>query len=232
MLETGKMTATTGEAISAYLRVYVSTGAATVDVPPTISIAGLVEDDIGVIQRNAASGDEVAVEMYNKPGTQLFKAAGAISGGALFYRAASGKVSATAAGAPLGRAVTPASGDGAVFEGQVFAQDIHTPRKITDPGNAGAISVATSGVCSLTSGGVGHTRTLAAPTFDGQRIVLAHDVDGGTVVITVAGVINETGNNTITLTDVDESIELVAVRKAGALRWQAIANVGATLSTV
>lgn len=233
MLDTGRMTATAGEAVSGlYLRVYVSTGAANTITPPTVSIAGISDDDLGVLPRVAASGDEVSVDLYNKPGTMNFQAAGAITGGALFYPAASGKVSATAAGAPIGRAVTPASGNGAIFEGQVFPRSPATPRRIADVASGSAISVAVSGTCAMTSTGA-DTRTLAAPTFEGQRIMLTHGVDGGSVAVTASTAINEAGNTVMTFTDAKEAIELEGVLLAatpGTMRWQVVGNTGVTLS--
>lgn len=204
-----------------------------------VVLAGVNDDGIGVSFQPggyagwATAGDRVSVAMFNKPGTHKMKVAGAITQNAFVYPAASGKISATANGAPIGMALEAASGDGSFIEvfhfaGARFPQD---PHKIPDPGTGAAIPVTASGVCNITTAGA-ETNTLAAPTFDGQRLVLNHDVDGGTRVITVAAAFNETGNNTITLTDVDECCELVAVRKAGALRWQVGWNVGCTLSTV
>lgn len=101
---------------------------------------------------------------------------------------------------------------------------------IADPGNAGAIPVTRSGVCSLTTGAA-DTRTLAIPTFIGQRLGLVVDVDGGTVVITSAQAINQAGNTIITMADLNDFIELVGVKCAGGvLRWRVAANDGAALS--
>lgn len=105
---------------------------------------------------------------------------------------------------------------------------------IADPGDAGAIPVTGSGTCLLTTGASGETRTLAIPTFVGQRLVIAHDVDGGgAAVVTVASEMNETGNNTMSFDDPGEAIELIAVRVSGALAWRgAVIGGGPTLSTV
>lgn len=97
---------------------------------------------------------------------------------------------------------------------------------ITDPGDAGAIAVTKSGTCNLTTGGAGETRTLAVPTFNGQRIALNLDVDGGgDCVITVASAYNQDGDTTITLNDAGDCVELVAVKIAGAFRWRESSNV-------
>ena len=233
MLDTAKMTATTGEAFSSlYLRVYVSTGAASVIAPPTVSIAGLYDEDIGVLPRVAASGDEVSIDLYGKSGTQMFHAAGAITGNAYFYRAASGKVSATPAGAPLGVAITPASGSGAIFEGRVFPK-ASGPVKVTDPGTAQAIPVPYADFdVMLTIGSAGaETNTLAIPKFVGQRARIFVDTVGtGTRAITVAAAINVTGNTIITFGEVRDYVELVGVTVGGSLMWQILTNVNGALS--
>lgn len=102
---------------------------------------------------------------------------------------------------------------------------------IADPGNAGAISVLRSGFCGLTSTG-SDTRTLAAPPFLGQEITLGHVVDGGSVVITVASAINQTGNNTITMASVRAFIILRSVLTGVTKVWCVVASDGASLSTV
>ncbi len=89
---------------------------------------------------------------------------------------------------------------------------------IPDPGDAGAIDVRQSGVVNLVTAGA-ETRTLAAPRFIGQRLLLNFDTDGGDCVVTVASYINVEEDNTITFADAGESIELVAVTVAGTLRW-------------
>lgn len=224
------LTATAGEAMSSlYLRVKLSSY--TAGSPPTIAIAGVTaEDDIGVTRTVAASGDEIGVELYGKAGTMLFNASAAISAGALIYPAASGKVSSTAVGEPIGYALELADGSGSIFEALVFPRP-RGPRKITDPGNAGAIPVTHSGACAITTAGA-ETRTLAAPTFDGQRLSISMDVDGGDGVLTVAAAINQTGNNTVTFNDAGDTIDLVAIRVAGVLRWKLVVNDGTSLSTV
>jgi hypothetical protein len=99
---------------------------------------------------------------------------------------------------------------------------------ITDPGNAGAIPVTADGVCNLTSAGA-ETRTLAIPTFQGQRLNLCMNVDGGDIVITVASAFNQATNTTITMNDAGDSVELVGVLIASALRWRLVYNDGCTL---
>lgn len=102
---------------------------------------------------------------------------------------------------------------------------------IADPGNAGAIPVTTSGYCPIVTAG-SETRTLAAPSFIGQELLLYIKTDGGTCVITVASAINQTGNNTITMADVRDVIRLVAIESGSSKVWHVVSNDGAALSTV
>lgn len=106
------------------------------------------------------------------------------------------------------------------------------PEIIPDPGNAGAIEVNRSGYCELTSAGA-ETRTLADPTFRGQILDLVFVSDGGDCVVTAASPVNQTGNNTITFTDVGEHTRLVGAYNAtDGWEWKTIVNDGAALTTV
>lgn len=102
---------------------------------------------------------------------------------------------------------------------------------IADPGDAGAIPVTASGVCAITTAG-SETRTLADPTVIGQQLMLCIAVDGGTAVITAASAVNQAGNNTITMAEVNDSVMLTAIKIGTALKWRVTANDGAALSTV
>lgn len=117
----------------------------------------------------------------------------------------------------------------AVNMGHDDMADLHNV--ITDPGDAGAIPVLTSGNCPLTTA-AGETRTLDDPTFAGQRLTLSLDVDGGDCVITAASAVNQTGNNTITMADAGDIFEVVAVDVGGSPKWRVAVNDGAALSTV
>jgi len=109
----------------------------------------------------------------------------------------------------------------------------HQPltRAIADPGNGEAIPVTTSGHVPLVTAG-SETRTLAVPSFVGQELLLYILTDGGTCVITVAAPINQTGNNTITMADANDSIRLHAIQDGANRRWRVVCNDGAALSTV
>jgi len=128
-------------------------------------------------------------------------------------------------------------GDVTINRSLTVTGDLLAPQLVTeeidDPGDAGAIPVASSGSCMLTSGGSGETRTLAIPAFVGQRLNIGFDTDGGgDIVITVAQPVNQTGNNTLTGQDAGDHISLEAITVGGAYRWRVLANDGFALSTV
>jgi len=102
---------------------------------------------------------------------------------------------------------------------------------LADPGNAGAIPVTDSGHCDLVTTGA-QTRTLAAPTYLGQLLLVSLKTDGGNCVITCATTVNQTGNNTITLDDAGDAVLLVAKANGSNKRWSVVSNDGCTLSTV
>ena len=107
---------------------------------------------------------------------------------------------------------------------------------IPDPGNAGAIPVATSGFVALETTAAAQTRTLAAPTYRGQRLMIRLATVGvpgtDTIVLACATTLNAAGNNRATFTAVGNSVELVATEVGAALLWRAVANRSVTLSTV
>ncbi len=104
-------------------------------------------------------------------------------------------------------------------------------RAIADPGNGNAIPVTASGYVALVTGGA-ETRTLAAPTFVGQEIVLYMKTNGGNCTVTCTTTINETGNNTIIFANTGEAVRLFAVEEGATIRWRMAVADGAGLSTV
>lgn len=102
---------------------------------------------------------------------------------------------------------------------------------IVDPGNTGAIPVNRSGYCNIVTGGA-ETRTIAAPTVEGQQLLLVSKTHVGNAVVTVASTINSTGNNTITISAAGQNILLAGVISGSTLRWMVVANDGTALSTV
>lgn len=152
--------------------------------------------------------------------------------------AGTGAATTTSSGNTFGGFVQEAAATGAAT---VSARLINVPSSlivnnvtttaIADPGNAGAIPVTGSGYVPIVTAG-SETRTLAAPTFIGQELVLYVKTDGGTCVITVASAINQTGNNTITMAEVRDVIKLVAIESGASKVWHVVSNDGAALSTV
>ena len=103
---------------------------------------------------------------------------------------------------------------------------------IADPGDAGAIPVTDSGEVEIVSTTIGgETRTLAAPTYAGQLLLVSFKTDGGTVVIAVATTVNQTGNNRITLDDAGDAVLLAGKVNGSNKRWSVVSNDGATLAT-
>lgn len=96
-------TMTAAEAINAHLRVKLNTTLGQV------AIAGAGEPHMGVMAQGTASGSRGEVRLRKHMGTQVMIAAAAIAVGDLVYGAASGKVSGTVYGAPIGRAKTAAT---------------------------------------------------------------------------------------------------------------------------
>lgn len=102
---------------------------------------------------------------------------------------------------------------------------------IADPGASGAIPVTKSGHVELVSAAA-ETRTLAAPSFNGQQLLISLKTDGGDVVLTVATTVNQSANNTVTFNDAGDAVLLVAKQNGSNLRWAVQMNDGAALSTV
>lgn len=126
------------------------------------------------------------------------------------------------------------AGSGVTIDSLLIQDGSVQPADIADPGDAGAIPVVASGVCHLVTAGA-ETRTLADPTVTGLRLTLYFLTDGGNCVVTATSPLNGTGNNTITLADADESVDMVSVRDgASSYAWRVVGtdfNTGA-LSTV
>ena len=104
------------------------------------------------------------------------------------------------------------------------------PAVIPDPGAVSlAIDVTHSGSCAITTAGA-EGRTIAAPTYVGQRISLVHDVAGGSLAITAASALNQTGHTIMTMALVGAFADLTAVQIGGIKIWRILANEGVVLS--
>lgn len=102
---------------------------------------------------------------------------------------------------------------------------------IADPGNAGTIVVTESGLLDIVTAGA-ETRVLPAPTFVGQTMLISMKTDVGDCVIAIATLINQAGNNRITLNDAGDAILLIAKTSGSSKLWSVVSNDGCTLSTV
>lgn len=143
---------------------------------------------------------------------------------------------ADAAGAHAASAISLLDSGGFTTEIEVEAAlaEIYpkAPVAVADPGDGGALPVTRSGTIAITTTGVDDTRTLAIPALAGTRLTLSLDVDAGDAVITVASAANQAGNNTLTMADAGDIIELIAIQVGGVLAWRIGANDGVALTTV
>jgi len=140
---------------------------------------------------------------------------------------------AVAAHAASAIAIADAGGFTAQTEVEGALQEIypHVPVAVADPGDAGAIPVTRSGSVPLTIGAGAETRTLAIPTFIGQRLTIDADViGGGSAAITAASAINQAGNTVMTFGALADFIALEAVQLGGILAWRVVANDGVALA--
>lgn len=104
-----------------------------------------------------------------------------------------------------------------------------TSTSIADPLDAGAIPVANSGSCNLTSLGV-ETRTMAIPTFEGQLIALTFDVTAGNITLTVAAAFDQGAHTTVTFNGAGDFVLFMGVQVAGVLVWRLVVNDGCALA--
>ncbi len=111
--------------------------------------------------------------------------------------------------------------------------DLHeAENRLTDPGDAGTITVAKDlQLCEMVSAAA-ETRTLAAPSKAGIRVVLRLLTDGGTVTVTAAAGLNVTLDTTATFADAGDLLSLVSVSlTATTYRWEVMeGNTGVTLA--
>ena len=103
---------------------------------------------------------------------------------------------------------------------------------IADPGDGVAIPVIDSGNIQIVTAAA-ETNTLAAPSAEGQELLLVcktHAV--GDRVVTVATLVNQTGNNTLTFGAAGDTILLKAMNIGDVVLWRVAYNDGVALSTV
>lgn len=119
----------------------------------------------------------------------------------------------------------------AVLNGLVSTSVSPITNGIADPGNAGAIPVTASGYVDIVTAGA-ETRTLAAPSFKGQSLLISFKTKVGNCVIICASTVNAAGNNTITLSAAGQAVKMIAKTSGANILWAVDMNDGAALSTV
>ncbi|MDD3921338.1 MAG: hypothetical protein PHO41_09235, partial [Eubacteriales bacterium] len=122
-------------------------------------------------------------------------------------------------------------GAGKVLATMLAATSQPLTTAIADPGDAGAIPVTNTGYVPIVQIGEAETRTLAAPTFAGQLLLIDSKTYAADTVITVDHAINAAGNNTITINTEGDYALLVGIEKGAAKVWRVMAYDGAALST-
>jgi predicted RecA/RadA family phage recombinase len=160
---------------------------------------------------------------------------GIAAGTVVYWDATNKQATATSTGnKQLGRVVLAAADADTTVRVRLDGITVATnplSANIADPGNAGAIPVTASGHVDIVTTAA-QTRTLAAPSFIGQQLLIGMKTDGGDAVITCATTVNQTGNNTITLNDAGDAVLLVGKANGANVRWSVVSNDGAALSTV
>lgn len=109
---------------------------------------------------------------------------------------------------------------------QVLFEIQNAPNKITDPGDAGTITVdralATVDLVSATA----ETRTLGRPVREGSIVSLHHLTDGGDITLTVTGGYNVNGDTTFTFSAVGQYAVFKAFHNGSAYFWRLIDHYG------
>jgi hypothetical protein len=100
---------------------------------------------------------------------------------------------------------------------------------IADPGAAGAIPVTVGGTCELSGTTGTQTRTLAAPTFAGQELMLVTSaITSGTLTVTVTNLLNSAGaaKTTIAQSTAGMATALRAIAVGASLYWSVVSSGG------
>ena len=109
---------TAGEALLKYRRVKVKSGTTT--DPVQVEYADQAEMAVGVVERDAASGDIVAVRSVNYGGSLEGCALTALIRGATLYAAEHGRIDDTSSGSAIGIALDVATASGDIIEYEPF----------------------------------------------------------------------------------------------------------------
>lgn len=170
----GPLTGLAGANLGKYLLAKLSAGSAPgAGTPPTFALCGAGERAVGSVCAYAASGNPVTVDLLSSGGTHRLMASGAITALALVYAAASGKISSTPSGPPLGVALHAASADGDIVEVLAFG--------LEQPGGANSVAAAGSAQGDAAALNLGFNTVSAA---DGTKgVILPTGVAGDRVEV-------------------------------------------------
>jgi len=105
-------------------------------------------------------------------------------------------------------------------------------KDLADPGDAGTIRVSEDlQICEIVSAGA-ETRTLAAPTKSGIRLILRAKTAVGAITVTAAEGFNIAGETTATFTEASDLLSLISVTTStGVFRWEILeGNVATAMS--
>lgn len=110
----------------------------------------------------------------------------------------------------------------ASFQAYLNLVDIDLTNLLTDPGNGGAIPVANSGTLLMDCTSGAETRTLADPSFAGQKLDLVLNNNGGTsIAVTAASDLDSVGTSVLTFDAEGETARLVGIQIDGTdLVWR------------
>lgn len=109
--------------------------------------------------------------------------------------------------------------------GVAHAGEIGVHTALVDPGDAGQLPIDRSGHVPVVTAAA-ETRTVAAPSFIGQELLIYMKTDAGDCVITFAAAYNELGTTIYTLSEVGQFIKLSAVESGSAIVWRSVAQAG------
>ena len=106
-------------------------------------------------------------------------------------------------------------------------------KAMADPGDGGTIRATEDlQICEMVSTGA-DTRTLAAPTKPGIRLVIRHLTDGGSIVITAAEGLNTLLETEVTMSEAGDLLYLISVTLVAnsTYRWEILVNTASVVSS-
>jgi hypothetical protein len=105
-----------------------------------------------------------------------------------------------------------------------------SPFLMTDPGNAGTITVDRYGAVVPVVTTTTETITLAVPTKAGLTCTVVLDTDGGDLTLTVTSGYNADGDTSITFADAGDFVTFISVKIGANYRWRVLAHEGTNVA--